>query len=960
MIKNKYQLLKADMKITPYHAKYYAQEITKQYASGDLQKFARSLMDARVDLNPHQIEAALFAFRSPFSKGAILADEVGLGKTIEAGILLSQKWAERKRKILIILPSNLRKQWNQELLDKFYLPSTILEAKNFNNELKSDTDNPFDRKDEIILCSYHFARNKADFIQRVTWDLVIIDEAHRLRNVYKTDNKIGKRIKEAIARSPKVLLTATPLQNNLLELYGLVSLIDEQVFGDLKSFKAQFSRPSDAEFGDLKKRISPLCQRTLRKQVLEYIQYTKRIPITQEFFPSPKEHQLYEDVSAYLQRDELYALPKSQRHLMTLILRKLLASSSFAISNTLARLIDRLEKILKDGKFVSDNPIDEDDYEEFEEIKDEWDVSDEEEEIIFTENDRINISAELEALKKYHTLALSIQHNAKGEALEEALEKGFTQLKSLGALEKAMIFTESTRTQNYLFELLSKNQDYKGKIVLFNGSNNDEKSKEIYKNYLEKYSGTDKITGSKTADVRAALVDYFKNEGVIMIATEAAAEGINLQFCSLIVNYDLPWNPQRIEQRIGRCHRYGQKFDVVVVNFLNKKNAADERVYQLLKDKFKLFDGVFGASDDVLGTLESGVDFEKRIIEIYQQCRTTEEIQMTFDDLQKEMEEQIASRMDETRENLLEHFDQEVSEKLRVNLEASKIYLDASSRYLWNITKFFLQDSAQFETEEYKFHLTTPPEKDIPHGGYHMNYQKDEPHHYRLGCQLAQWVINQSQNVETKPVHLSFKYSETKEKISILEEMLGESGTLQLVSLSVQALEKEDYLVFSATASDGKELSQEQCYRLFSLEAQESDVRSIDQAQLEKIHIKHKAEILENVGMRNSEFFDLEVEKLDKWAEDLKKSLEIRLKELEKEIKTQKTEARKIQVLEKKVKAQRSIKELEKKRSEIRQKLFQSQDEIDQRKEVLLDDIEKRLEQNTEEREVFTISWDIK
>ena len=111
--------------------------------------------------------------------------------------------------------------------------------------------------------------------------------------------------------------------------------------------------------------------------------------------------------------------------------------------------------------------------------------------------------------------------------------------------------------------------------------------------------------------MRSALVDYFRDNGRIMIATEAAAEGINLQFCSLVVNYDLPWNPQRIEQRIGRCHRYGQEHDVVVVNFLNRRNEADKRVFQLLSEKFRLFDGVFGASDEVLGALESGVDIER-------------------------------------------------------------------------------------------------------------------------------------------------------------------------------------------------------------------------------------------------------------------------------------------------------------------------------------------------------------
>nr|WP_287421728.1 DEAD/DEAH box helicase [Candidatus Brachybacter algidus] len=202
---------------------------------------ASTLVDAQVDLNPHQVDAALFAFRSPLSKGAILADEVGLGKTIEAGLVISQKWAERKRKIIIITPANLRKQWSQELQDKFFLNSVILEAKSFNEFIKKGKLNPFDQAD-IIICSYQFARTKEPYLKLIQWDLAVVDEAHRLRNVYKANNKIAKSIKESLNEAPKILLTATPLQNSLLELYGLVSIIDDYSFGDLKSFKTQYSR----------------------------------------------------------------------------------------------------------------------------------------------------------------------------------------------------------------------------------------------------------------------------------------------------------------------------------------------------------------------------------------------------------------------------------------------------------------------------------------------------------------------------------------------------------------------------------------------------------------------------------------------------------------------------------------------------------------------------------------------
>ena len=291
------------------------------------------------------------------------------------------------------------------------------------------------------------------------------------------------------------------------------------------------------------------------------------------------------------------------------------------------------------------------------ETADEWTDQDAEE--VLTPQDRAAIEQEIKDLESFRQLAVSIQYNAKGKALLKALEVAFAKARTLGADEKAIIFTESRRTQTYLLRILAESPWNEG-IVLFNGTNTDESSRQIYKDWLKIHEGTDRVTGSRTADTRAALVDYFREKGRIMIATEAGAEGINLQFCSLVVNYDLPWNPQRIEQRIGRCHRYGQKHDVVVVNFLNRNNEADLRVFQLLSEKFMLFEGVFGASDEVLGAIESGVDFEKRIADIYQRCRTPEEIKASFDQLQLELNIQIDEAMTNTRRQLLENFDDEV------------------------------------------------------------------------------------------------------------------------------------------------------------------------------------------------------------------------------------------------------------------------------------------------------------
>ena len=464
------------MQLTPFHAKYFAYELTKRSSSDSMQKLASTLVDAQVDLNPHQVDAALFAFQSPLSKGAILADEVGLGKTIEAGLVIAQKWAERKRRMLIITPANLRKQWSQELLDKFFLPTVILEAKSFNDAIKSGNLNPFDQS-EIILCSYQFARSKESYLRLVRWDLVVIDEAHRLRNVYKPNNKIAKSIKSSLEDAPKILLTATPLQNSLMELYGLVSIIDDYTFGDLKSFRSQYSRVNgtadETLFDELKERLKPICKRTLRRQVLEYISYTNRIALVEEFYPTDEEQKLYDLVSEYLQTENLYALPASQRMLMTLILRRLLASSTYAISGTLEGLVAKLEGLFqnKDSSDLEGNI--QDNFETYEELKDEWEEDDgQSNSLKYSKSDFDNIKKEIESLKEFENLAKSIQKNSKGEKLFTALDNGFKELARLGAARKAIIFTESKRTQEYLRGLL-ESRGYEGKVILFNGTNND-------------------------------------------------------------------------------------------------------------------------------------------------------------------------------------------------------------------------------------------------------------------------------------------------------------------------------------------------------------------------------------------------------------------------------------------------------------------------------------------------------
>ena len=956
--------------VTLFHAKYYAHFLTRKLPANNLGKLTASLHDAQVDLTPHQVEAALFAFKSPLSKGAILADEVGLGKTIEAGIILSQHWAEHKRRLLIIAPANLRKQWSAELQEKFFLPSFILETKSFTEEIEKGNLNPFDR-DGIIICSFQFACSKSSYLKHTHWDLAIIDEAHRLRNVYKPTNKIANTLKNALDKRKKVLLTATPLQNSILELYGLVSIIDDFIFGDLKSFKSQFSKVlAEVDYQLLRNRLQPVCQRTLRRQVLEYIKYTKRIAICEEYYPTDTEQKLYEQVSEYLQRPKLYALPNSQRQLMTLILRKLLASSTYAIYGTLCGLVDRLEEMLRQQDADLEFSPDVIDYEALDENLDYWLNDDDETNVIaepippYLHSSEVDaIRKELEELKEFQSLAAKIKRNSKAEHLFLALEKGFEELEKLGANKKALLFTESRRTQDFLFELL-KRKGYKGKVVLFNGTNSDRQSTAIYKAWLEKHKGSSRVTGSAAADRRAAIVEYFRDEATIMIATEAAAEGINLQFCSLVVNYDMPWNPQRIEQRIGRCHRYGQKHDVVVINFLNKRNAADVRVYELLNEKFQLFDGVFGSSDEVLGSIGNGVDFEKRITQIYNECRSTDEIERAFDQLQAELHAGISDKMLQARSTLLENFDESISEKLRVNLAESLQHLSLFEKRLWELTKFALSDRGIFHDETHRFELSACERycMVVPAEGEKKSniFLPEHTQIYRIGHPLAQSILKQYQEITLAPCEIIFDYTGTPIKVALLETLVGQSGWMRVEKVSIESFEQEDHLLISCFTDEGEIVYPEVAGRMFSLSAFEGSptqpTSAIEETLVHQLELASEA-VLEESALRNHLFFEQEMDKLDSWAEDMKLGLEKEIADLDGEIKLRKAEAKKMILLEEKVHAQRLVKELEKRRSEKRRNLFEAQDEVDAKKENLLDEVEKLLKQHIKQETLFVIRW---
>jgi len=959
---------------TRYHARYFAHDLTRQGPSTDVDRLSMSLFDAQVDLNPHQIEAALFALQSPLSKGVVLADEVGLGKTIEAGIVLCQFWAERKRCLIVLCPASIRKQWALELQEKFNLPAVVMDARTFRDAMKSGTSQPLNTR-AVIVMSFNYAHRIQNELKAIPWHLVVIDEAHKLRNAYRPSNKIGQGIRWAMEDCRKLLLTATPLQNSLLELYGLSTLIDEYLFGEVGSFRTQYTG-TNGNLGELRERMLTFCKRTLRNQVTEYVQYTERKPLTRPFNPTEDEHKLYVAVSEFLQREDSYAIPTRQRHLTLLVLRKLLASSSHAIAGTLETMKARLEEIReghKGDEALAEHLVEEEEIED--ELLDELlgdDSESEDDEPAENTIDLKQLNDEIQELDHLAKWARGIGVDTKTRTLFSALEIGFDRMAEMGAKRKALIFTESRRTQTYLKNFLESN-GYAGEVLVFNGTNSGPEAKAIYDDWRTKEENAPRVTGSRAIDARTALIEHFRDTASIMIATEAAAEGVNLQFCSLVINYDLPWNPQRIEQRIGRCHRYGQKHDVVVINFLNQRNEADQRVFELLRDKFQLFDGLFGASDDVLGTIESGVDFEKRILAIYQGCRTSAEIEQAFRKLQEELDEQIRTRMDDTRKILFEHFDEDVHHRLRMQLEDAKARLDRFGQRFWTLTHFMLDGDASFDDESLTFDLQKPPRDEIRPGRYHL-ISKSRPKSdgegttdfgyflYRLSHPLGEHVIDTGRALDTPLAHVNFDVTNHPTRIAMVEDLKNRSGYLTLNRLVIESYDREEYLLFSGFDDGGKTIDHETCAKLFNccgranpLDHLPSDVEQRLSAEAER----HAKGMINKSLEANNEHFNEAREKLEKWADDMVVAAEKALRDTKEQIKALRREARQAETLEEQHVIQEKLRTLERKQRRQRQDIFKVEDEIIEKRDTLIEQLEKRLAQKTESHRLFTVRWSV-
>lgn len=938
---------------------YLAYKLTEKRSISDPEKLNNSIRSANIDLNPHQVDAAIFAFKSPLSRGAILADEVGLGKTIEAGLIIDQLVTEGRQNILILVPASLRTQWQDELSDRFYIQSTILDGSILKKLQKEQMKaNPLDGGG-VFIASHNFAYRYDYICGNIPWDLVVIDEAHRLRNVWRKSNKTAKKIREVLKGMPKILLTATPLQNNLMELYGLTSFLDENYLGTEFSFKTLFVNPVRRQnethrLVQLKERLmgkidkdngltsGGILTRTLRKQVSALVYFTNRFSITEDFAPNDDEIELYNSVSEYLRRPFLASTKATQRNMMELVYRKILASSSFAIAGTLYKVSHFLAKRLQtefdvDDKYLNNiaHILQEDlegtwkkelpiisfpKYEKLEEkpdqeplpgfedleinlekIEEEEQESDDlgEDEVFEDESKKIQereidhkftkeeVIQEFQDVLRYYFLATTIDKNQKSQALVRVLSKVFKYAEKKNWPQKTVIFTESRRTQDHLEKLLgSIGYD----LILFNGTNAGKRAKDIFQEWCEKFP-KEAERSTKSINIRKALVWKFTSiKKGILITTEAGAEGLNLQFANIVINFDLPWNPQRIEQRIGRCHRYGQKLDVLVINFLNKRNYADQRVYELLSEKIKLFGNLFDFSDKVLGTerltddgydvrevalagLGSGIDFERKVLDIYRKCRTEEEIEKGFKQLQLELSDIIIEKIEDAQRKVIQHFDEEVRQKLRVR---QKEIMDSLSRFDSQLKKYLdlsLGNEIRYKGEnifEYKgtVYILGPISDEDKYKGYKPISVKDS--FVKENLQLDKIVFDDIQK-------LTLQHNSQKGH-KIYEDLIGEECQLVIdllacerktVNNSPEAFEK--MVLTGLIKKDNKwdVIRSSRLERLFDLDViSESRVPGRIRDELIDAASKELDETQDNINTENENYIFEEINRLDEFVQE--------------------------------------------------------------------------------------------
>ncbi|MBR6862288.1 MAG: DEAD/DEAH box helicase [Acidaminococcaceae bacterium] len=591
--------------MTPFHAYFLARELD---ALAEREKLLPVFAASDIVAYPFQIAAAHFALRSPWQKGVILCDEAGLGKSHEALLILAQRYLEGAAHLLLCIPNmDLLPQWIA-LLDRHYtLPYTVLRER---RDLECTDGNAFDRSG-LVITTYDFAAAHEADAAAIAWDLVAFEEANALSGVYREDSKLPRALYRVAGTAFKLLLTGTPIEKNIFDLYGLIWFIDNSVLPDEREYQARYLRKPE-NYPELAARVSKYCFRTLRSQARGYAKLPERVLLTLEYSPTPEESALYRLLYAYVNRPEKLAFPEMDAYDLALRLLGLQSSSTAAIRQTVSGVVQRLEKLP-------------------------------------------GAAEEIEALRAILAACDAIGVDTKARLLMETLKRGFALMKQRGAARKAVIFTESTATQNMLSSVVSA----KYKTVCYHG-------------------GAD-----------ASAIQQFIAEAEVLISTDHGARGFHLAAASFVIHYDLLYNTLKMEQRIDRCHRLGQQNDVLSVAFINKENFADVRKLELVSKRRLVSDGVFGVSDAVIGGFADALD--AGFAAAAKRLRPARQVEADHQGILTARAPENRQAVATAEELLFTTFTGELADKVRLSPQYVQQRAAELNATLWELVKYFFQ-----------------------------------------------------------------------------------------------------------------------------------------------------------------------------------------------------------------------------------------------------------------------------
>lgn len=739
------------MQNTPFHAYYTARKLSG-YTSDESLIAAFSSSD--IEVYPYQIAAAQFALRSPYLRGCVLCDESSLGKTYEVLLIATQKWYEGHTRLLLVLPVNMIGQWVKKLENDFTLPYILMDTVEAFN---TAGDNPFEQ-DGLVITTYEFAVNMSEHIRQIKWDAVIFDEADRLNKTYTGENKTAVALKAATDGSFKILLTPTPIEMSIMDIYGLIYFIDETILTATPDefYKYYFRRPD--RYLELSEWVSKFCFRTLKSQVSGYVNFTERVPYTVGSEFTKEEKQLYNKLQEYIARPTKIAYPQIDPRDMSLQHNHILSSSAQAYAETIDGAINDLMNMP-------------------------------------AEKNKIELyHEEIETLKDIKLLAEAVKINGKTEMLLNILKQCFSRLKKIKASQKAIVFADNLTTIKHLLSIFSE-QGYA--VLTFSGSNSREYS----------------------------VIERFRNDKdvQILIATGGVTKGLDIEFCPLVFNYDLLSNALELEQRISRCHRQGQKADVLVINLFSKYNDADLRYLELINKRTLQFDGIFGLSDMVLGNFDLDIELDEVLFKL----RAGREIQESFVQNLSAHEPENREIVKDSLNALFTTFTKEVAEKITVTPQYITEKATEIQHDLWKVVSWFFDEYNRqnsdcfFDIDEQGKTITARDYTTLPQLFYYFTGSRNKPY-----TSLRNYGMDKNYKPHSGRITLASPIGK-----GVIESLqCADDGTLMVdatvsaceigfycVMVSAGNTQLDEHYIFVGKTDSGNLISDEDCKKIMGL-----------------------------------------------------------------------------------------------------------------------------------------------